>query len=178
MSIQGEEETTIYRDYDLTETVTQSVAEPINEGRDFFFDCRRISSAKIKGIGIFSSKVSYNELCLLDGKYAKDTKNKFVYLAFLSKTVKGINDCTCQFIKKVNKPTEAATNHSPSFTDSKKVFIVHGTDHQPVEQLKIILKEAGFEPVVLRGTARWKQNPSRKIRKIFKRGFCICFTNP
>lgn len=52
-------------------------------------------------------------------------------------------------IEDLEMPQTSETIQEESKVKQKSVFIVHGTDYEPVKQLKSILQEVGIEPIIL-----------------------------
>lgn len=67
---------------------------------------------------------------------------------------------------KENKPT------------SKSVFIVHGTDHKPVLELKTILNEAGFTPIILHEQPGGSRTIVEKLEKYSNVGYAFVLLTP
>lgn len=60
----------------------------------------------------------------------------------------------------------------------KEVFIVHGTDHGPMNQLKTILVEAGLKPVVLSEQASGGRTLVEKLEEYSNVGYAFVILTP
>src|SRR4030067_2206957 len=64
--------------------------------------------------------------------------------------VKNILDIMIEDLKMPETPKPAKTKrYSEKKREMSHVFIVHGIDHEPVKDLKSILREAGLTPIIL-----------------------------
>lgn len=61
---------------------------------------------------------------------------------------------------------------------SKKVFIVHGTNHNPMKELKTVLKEIGLNPVVLHEQASKGDTLIEKLEKHSDVSFAFVILTP
>jgi predicted nucleotide-binding protein len=63
-------------------------------------------------------------------------------------------------------------------TKSNSVFIVHGTDHQPVKELKVILRENGLRPIILHEQAGGSRTIVEKLEKYSDVGYAFVILTP
>ena len=85
-------------------------------------------------------------------------------------------------IKALEKDTHGellGQSASPSRTvDSKKIFIVHGHDHEAKNELEIFLSEIGLEPIVLHRKADEGLTLLEKFEKYSDVGYAIVLLTP
>jgi len=62
--------------------------------------------------------------------------------------------------------------------DSKKIFIVHGHDHNLKSDLEVFIKEIGLEPVVLHREPDKGLTVIEKLEKYTKVGFALTLLTP
>ena len=75
---------------------------------------------------------------------------------------------------KISEQLETKVNK----TKSNSVFIVHGTDHQPVKELKIILRENGLRPIILHEQASGSRTIVEKLEKYSDVGYAFVILTP
>jgi predicted nucleotide-binding protein len=63
-------------------------------------------------------------------------------------------------------------------TDNKRVFIVHGTDYEPVKQLKAILQEVEIKPIILHEQPSKGMTIIEKLETYSNVGFAFIFLTP
>jgi predicted nucleotide-binding protein len=130
------------RDYDyeidLSEEETKATVERIIQhrgtGQTIFFNGKWFKAEDVREIRV------------------KETPQKFIDNStsggFNLFHLPNIPDVTRKFIKSPSQ-TEAFKSEKGTKPLSKNVFIVHGTDYNPANELKAILEEIGLNPIIL-----------------------------
>ena len=57
--------------------------------------------------------------------------------------------------------------------DNKKVFVVHGHDHQLLQEVELMLRRIGLEPIILKNEANAGRTIIKKIEDLSNVGFGI-----
>lgn len=125
------------------ETLLSQIIEPYFSGKDFHIGGHRTNQKRIKTIRI-----------------AKTDQDSSHYRAEMEKRGRGVlvddryylvyeigEDVTRQFL--VQKEIEEKPREVEEARFSNRIFIVHGHDELPKEQLARMLKEMGLEPIIL-----------------------------
>jgi predicted nucleotide-binding protein len=84
---------------------------------------------------------------------------------------------TRQFLKSPPKE-QAAKSEKTRKQLSKNVFIVHGTDQQPVKELKAILEETGLKPIILHEQPSRSMTIIEKLEKYSDASFAFIILTP
>ena len=74
--------------------------------------------------------------------------------------------------------SEWLPNTKASPTAKKEVFIVHGTDHKPMQELKALLKEAGLTPIVLSEQPSGGRTLVEKLEEYSDVGYAFVILTP
>lgn len=130
----------------------KNIVEPFNEGKSFSLvgDAKEktytINPSTVGLIQVFSSKVPYCKLVLPNGKNPINEKKGYYVLEMFAKhKVKGIHNCTHDFITPSEKTNigKVLKTILLMYTNNKtKIFIVHGRDKAPALELKDYLKDS------------------------------------
>jgi predicted nucleotide-binding protein len=86
----------------------------------------------------------------------------------------GGTDVTDEFLRKVKK---TGSENGVDFL-SKDVFIVHGTDHTSLKELKTLLEEAGLHPIVLYEQPSKGMTLIEKLEEYSNVGFAFIILTP
>jgi len=114
------------------------LAKAINEWKPFMLKNTRINPSSITGIEIWKTEKRTKDWDWIRA-YGEDVTNDFVI------TLHG----KPSFHQKSGTETGNVPSEEIKITQSKNIFIVHGRDHEPMKELKMMLKEFGLNPVVL-----------------------------
>jgi predicted nucleotide-binding protein len=110
--------------------MTKEILEPYKDKKPILFKGKTYSTEKIADIKISQTPREISDVTLL---YNSD----FPFSG---------TDISNDVLKKFGTALSASRKTKPL---SKNVFIVHGTDHKPMKELKTILKDVGLNPIVL-----------------------------
>jgi len=167
--------------FDLTkEQLMNEIVSPFLKGQQFMCEKSVVRPTEIDEIGI-------NETELSSSAILKTTKAR---LRIMSSGLFGTNpsphppkveaiisagkDVTRELIKDVSSSQEIK-----AFKPNKRqVFIVHGTDYYPVNELKAILEEAGLKPIVLHEQPSKGMTIIEKLEKYSDVGFTFIILTP
>ena len=86
----------------------------------------------------------------------------------LWRKVEDQEDVTKKFIEFIPEPT----------TLSKNVFIVHGRDHKPLTELKVMLKDLGLNPIVLHEQPSGSRTIVEQLEKYSDVGYAFVVLTP
>jgi len=75
-------------------------------------------------------------------------------------------------------PKEERTHEKRIAQSSSKVFIVHGSDHKPLKELKAMLAEFGLNPIVLHEKASGSRTIVEKLEKYSNVGYAFVILTP
>lgn len=131
----------------LTKKKLMEVAKSYSENVRFVHSGRVYEPSSIDKITLFKSDERYGKLVLPDGKSPIGKSARVVASYFKKKAVAGVSIVTNQFIK--SPPREKSIEGAKKLIDKRNVFIVHGRDHEPMKELKTMLREFGLNPIVL-----------------------------
>jgi len=129
-----------YREYDyesdLSEEETKVVAEQYENGESVFFNGKWVNVTDLEEIEIRETpeKTTY---------YFPPLSRQTIFQGSTFPNV------TRRFIKSRPKGQTSAKSERATQQLSKNIFIVHGRDHEPMKELKMMLSELGFNPIVL-----------------------------
>lgn len=152
----------------------EEIVKPYTRGRAISLFGQVIKPETIKSLRIFSvhQKSAYN-IILPDGSNLTETKKGLQYsLDCLSQGLVDAKEVTSKFLTsaKGRKPTLKLK--------SNRVFIVHGTDHEPVKELKAILKEVRLKPIVLHEQPGGSRTIVEKLEKYSNVGYAFVILTP
>lgn len=127
--------------------VKKKIAVPYNNGEEFNFKGRRIDPKHINSLNIIKSKVTFGDskgifIC----ESYKEGNTFETTLHFLK-----ADDVTDSFInQQIKSESKADLKKTMDITiPNKNIFIIHGRDHEPMKELKSILTELNYKPIVL-----------------------------
>lgn len=129
------------------EELQRTFAEPINEGKQFWFLGRLLNPMKIAKVLIFWSYEEANMLDLPSNESIVAEKDKkYVVESIERGKVKGAYLCTDKFLA---KPQAVAAPTGATFSGKRRVLIVSGTDDAMKQKLTKALGKLLLVPVVL-----------------------------
>jgi predicted nucleotide-binding protein len=135
------------------ETLVNYITTPFNERKFFWFAGFKVHKDNITRILIFSSEDNADKIILPNGKVLENCGNQDVsYLVeiFGKGRVKGVHNVTAKYILPFNEQNDGKkSSNELTLQKTKRIFIVHGRDENPVNDLKGILKELGLKPIIL-----------------------------
>jgi predicted nucleotide-binding protein len=177
----GKERLTSVSPYYGEEDLKKKFAEPFNEGKTFWIIGKPFHRSEVKEVYIFPSDSVKNALdsILPNGKKIREEKNRRFILRSLCKgEVAGIGgNITDNFIAPITKESvslDSQTNRAVA----NKIFIVHGREHEPVKELKTVLIELGFNPIVLHEQSSRGMTIIEKLEKYSDVGFAFTILTP
>ncbi len=155
--------------YDLSEErLRKAIVQPYLNGQQFFLGGRCIDPHLIETIKIYETEekvklLSEKESCDVDiilEEIIDGERGKFVTDFFITVP-----------------PTTASKNKTERKL-TKKVFLVHGRDLKPMEELKNILKEFGLIPIVLHEQPSGSRTIVEKLEKHSDVGYAFVILSP
>ena len=137
-----------YFEHDYTEDSLEKLVKLYKEGKIFFFDGKNIDPREVRTFRICKTAERYKS-----------------YMPDVWDTGK---DVTKDFVHKSKKPKPLP----------KSIFIVHGTDHKPMKELKTMLKEFGLNPIVLHEQPSGSRTIVEKLEKYSDVGYAFVILTP
>ena len=131
----------------LSQKKLKEVVEAYEEDKRFMLSGRVYYPSRINKITVFESDKKFRDLILPNGKSPVGRGASVVAKYFARKKVEGVRTVTGQFFK--SPPREKSIESAKKPIDKKNVFIVHGRDHEPMKELKALLIDLDFNPIVL-----------------------------
>ena len=159
--------------YDISEeTVRTSIAEPYMNNEEFMIGGTRIDPEYVESIRIIETRNTINEI-------AKDELFGTQHL-IRKRIIEGSTgeDATNYFIKSLPKKKNIVKTKRATPQLSKNVFIVHGRDHEPMKELKALLIDLGFNPIVLHEQAGGSRTIVEKLEKYSDVGYAFVILTP
>lgn len=128
------------------EYIKEKIAEPYNNGEEFNFKGRHIDPNYVDSLNIIRSKETLGDSKGIFICESFNEGNSFeTTLHFLK-----AEDVTELFINRQLKlKTKLDSQSIDSTSRNRNIFIVHGRDHEPMKELKAILIDLGYNPIVL-----------------------------
>lgn len=122
--------------------VKEKIAAPYMKNKAFLFSGIVIHPSDIEPIYIFRSKEFYaKNIILPNGKPTIDEENNYIINCFLLQQVKGVSECTEDFITKPpEKKEEPIERLAKTLSKKEKIFIVHGRDDRHALRLQKYLR--------------------------------------
>lgn len=133
-----------------------------------FFNRRWIDSSNIREIEI-------RETLLKCSTYASN-KSSASSIIFHSSPPKG--DVVTRYFIKKPPPKKIKSIVKEPVIRSEDVFIVHGTDHKPMQELKNMLKKIGLNPIVLHEQASGSKTIVEKLEEHSDVGYTFVILTP
>ena len=164
----------------IEEDLKKIIADPFNEGKIFWVLGTPLSRSMIKNIYIFASaKQDISNIILPNKKVVADEDNvDYILDSFVTGKVPEIlGVATAHFISPMEAKTTPTIPLRPSGAKNK-IFIVHGTDYSPVNELKAILEEAGLKPIILHEQPSKGMTIIEKLEKYSDVGFTFIILTP
>ena len=152
----------------LEQDLVDNVVKPYNNGEDFKCGDSVVSPDDISYIKITESE----ELFHLHTYFVSPQS----YFADHWQAINRMKNVTDKFLKTLpQRKKEPAKETTPI---SKNVFIVHGRDHKPMKELKILLKEFGLNPIVLHEQPSGSRTIVEKLEKYSDVGYAFVILTP
>jgi predicted nucleotide-binding protein len=146
------------------------------EGKKSFILCGRVYyPSQIDKVTVFKSERKFRDLTLPNGKSPVGRGASVVARYFSRKQVEGVKTVTNQYFK---SPPRESTESLRKPIDPKSVFIVHGLDFEPVNELKAILKELGLNPRVLKELPNRGMTIIEKLERYANVGYAFVLLTP
>lgn len=152
------------------EKVRQHIVEPFLSGVPFVFLGKVIDPKLVEEIHIYELNKKVEDILAEMRKKRFTGPGVLIYedvYASIDGVLEKIRDgeigkeVTSQFITSLAKVPEERTPREPS----RNIFIVHGRDTKPVEELKAMLKEFGLNPIVLQEQPSGSMTIVEKLEK-------------
>ena len=137
---------------DRDEGAARVISENYNTGKKFLFDGRWVSPIDIEAMHIFATEFPSENL-----KGSVFSMHK--------------REVTRNWIHKPPQIIADDTSKQSQETPSKSVFIVHGSNHEPMKELKTMLLEFGLNPVVLHEQPSGSRTIVEKLEKYSDVGY-------
>jgi predicted nucleotide-binding protein len=166
-------------DLDFTKEMLETqIVNPYHEGRTFLCGGQAIDPFFIDIIKISKTDKPSNQSST---KFREEYESGLSDLGISSPAsdnwlvvTYGLN-VTRQFI--THPPVKVKEEESVHNTN-KSIFIVHGTDNQPVKELKVILEEVGIKPIVLHEQPSKGMTIIEKLEEYSDVGFAFIILTP
>lgn len=133
------------------------VVDAYNANKNFVFDGKWINYDIIEEIRVY-------ETLRLDDNYDNVFSSAF--------------EVTREWIKKPPKLGLPKQKEKVQRVSSKKIFIVHGRDHEPMKELKAMLLEFGLNPIVLHEQPSGSRTIIEKLEKYSDVGYAFVILTP
>jgi predicted nucleotide-binding protein len=131
----------------FSEKELEGVVEAHRENKPFMHGGRVYEPSNFDKITVFKSDRKFRDLILPNGRSSVGQGAAIVAKYFKAKKVAGVSIVTNQFFKVPPRHITGKETSEP--IDKTKVFIVHGTDHNALKELRSIIKETGLNPIIL-----------------------------
>jgi len=158
---------------DLSESAVRTkIADPFNDRVGFRIDNEYFEGDYVNDISVFKSEQKFNE-------FLGEVRRKYDANAILDDVWSYImegkvgKNVTNMFIKSKLEEAEMIGT-----SIRKNIFIVHGRDHQPMKELKSLLKEVGFNPIVLHEKPSGSRTIIEKLEKYSDVGYAFVILTP
>lgn len=123
--------------YDIPkETIEERIAIPYMKNKPFIFAGKVVHPSQVRQIIIFKSEKPAEELVLPNGKTIRKEEDVFYIAKSFAKRIKGVSDCTYQFITSPPVDEELIETPTKPLGKKEKVFIVHGRDETQALRLQ------------------------------------------
>jgi len=153
------------------EKLKTKIVLPYLSGEPFLFKGRPIDPVDLESVHIYRTEKA--ALAYLD--FINDEYNMFASRGSVWKYIPSIGkDVTEDFITTLPKETKTAGKP----LSKSSVFIVHGRDHKPVNQLKAMLAEFGLNPIVLHEQPSGSRTIVEKLEKYSDVGYAFVILTP
>ncbi len=158
LEIDGDE----IKETDLTKDEVESITKSYHECLKFLFDGSFVVPSDIERIKVYETNESWR------------TYGSFWYIIdHIS------SDVTKRFIKNPPRTTNKSKKIEEQQILSKNVFIVHGRDHESMNELKTMLYDFGLKPIVLHEQASGGLTIAEKLEKHTKDvGYAFAILTP
>ena len=151
---------------DLSEKkLMDRILKPRLEGRKFACNLELVDPDDVKSIKI--TKTDKPILEIIGGSFVP------TYIQYWEAANSG-EDVTDYFIPK----TEAKIKETSVKHLSKDIFIVHGREHKPMKELKVMLKGFGLNPIVLHEQPSGSRTIVEKLEKYSDAGYAFVILTP
>jgi predicted nucleotide-binding protein len=139
----------------LEQDLVSTIVRPYNKGEPF----------TCGDVVVSQDDISYMRITESEGILSRDTHwlSPQTYFANLWQTISQQEDVTEKFLKTLLQEKKEKVEETKPF--SKNIFIVHGRDHAPMKELKTMLYEFGFNPIVLHEKASGGLTLAEKLEK-------------
>lgn len=167
--------------HDMTEDILRRlVVEPFSNGVQFVFMGKVVDPDSVEEIHIFETSKKVKEILLAQRRTPQEHN-----LGQPSDSVKDVlrriregkigGYVTHKFMTSLSK---VSNKKRPSKKLSRNVFIVHGRDHTPLKELKVMLKGLGLNPIVLHEKASGSRTVVEKLEKYSDVGYAFVILTP
>lgn len=145
-----------YYEFNQTEEGVKKLTKLYMQGKEFAFN------------GIFINSCEIEEIRICETTFTK---------RFFENVWDDTPDVTRNFIKFPPQGVAKRTTRKTILHD-KDVFIVHGKDHKPMKELKVMLKEFGLNPIVLHEQPGGSRTIVEKLEKYSDVGYAFVILTP
>ena len=159
------------------EQLVKNITKPYNQRKKFLCKGKIIHPVDVTTIRIIETEQPANEILgrikATRGLWATFTFSDFQLLEEQGK------DVTREYIqvdRRKQKKKKVVKKRFPSLR--KEVFIVHGRDHNPMKELKAMLKKFGLNPIVLHEQPSGSRTIVEKLEKYSDVGYAFVILTP
>ena len=161
------------------DSVRQQLVEPFLNGVPFVFLGKVIDPKLVEEVCIYETSKKVQDI-LSEQRRRRSTPFYEDHSGSVDDILEQISGgeigrhVTSRFITSLQKIHE---RKKPS-KKSKDVFIVHGKDHKPMKELKVMLKELGLNPIVLHEQPSGSRTIVEKLEKFSDVGYAFVILTP
>lgn len=162
--------------FDYTKDQLLRIANQINKNDFFWAGGKKWHPSKLNQVFIYKSRLKSINILMPNGSDPLKCKFSYVVKNFNEYKVRGVEECSPEFIFVQHDQSLLKIDRNP--LENKNIFIVHGTDHKPVEELKDILTIAGFNPMILEELPGGSKTLVEKLEKYSNVAFAFVILTP
>lgn len=145
-----------------------NIVKPYNNGKPF-----KCGDCVVSQDDILSIKITTSEQYLSFPTFFVSPESCFAYHWQVINQEEDVTDSYIKMLPQRKKETIKETMRI-----SKNVFIVHGRDHNPMKELKTMLREFGLNPIVLHEQPSGSRTIVEKLEKYSDVGYAFVILTP
>lgn len=158
------------------EQLMEYIVKPYLQNKEFMCKGSVVDPDFVTTIRIFESEQSYSELKQTRGAAFLEMLGRVLDINLLEE--KG-REVTRDFITtRRRKRRRKTARKKKSLSHSRDVFIVHGSDHETLKELRAMLSEFGLNPIVLHEQPSGSRTIVEKLEKYSDVGFAFVILTP
>ncbi len=148
------------------EQLVENIIKPFSQGKEFICKGTIIDPHEITTIRVIETDKPATKLLPKDRKSVTVANILFGPTSDFRLLEEKGRDATRDFIRtQAEKRSKKKLSRKTHIMSSKKVFIAHGHDYEPVKELKTIVTELGLEPIVLHEQPSGSRTVVEKLEK-------------